>query len=186
LNSPPDNVYIMGIELRRTIKEGDCTCFIFPIKKNGKDVHLCFHKGILGAMSDDQEKHYCTPRSFVPKQEGGIAQDIRSDKVQAMVAAMKGFGEASHNARSKYRAEVEEDGERDMDRWRETVGREASIRAPKREALRKLTKAERKEARGSMDAAIMDRAAAIEERQLARKNKRTTEEWDSARLGDYG
>jgi hypothetical protein len=177
----------MGIEIRKTVKEGDCTCFIFPHKKEGKGVHLCFHKGILGAMSDGQEVKYCTPRSFVPKQEGGLALDIRSEKVQAMVATMKGFGEASTKARSKYQEKVADDGERDMDVWRETVGKEAGKRSPAtKEKPRKMTKAERQEARkGGMEQSL-EQALEIEERAVSKKRgAKSVEGWDSARLGDY-
>jgi hypothetical protein len=186
LYSHQNNEYSMGVEIRKTIKEGDCTCFLFPHKKAGKSVHLCFHKGILGAMSDEQEGKYCTPRSFIPKQEGGVALDIRSEKVQAMVAAMKGFGQASSNARSKYQAKVEDDGERDMDAWRETVGKEVSSHAPKKEKPRKLTKRERIEARSDALKGTLERALEIEERTVKRKHgAKSVEGWDSAKLGDY-
>ena len=174
----------MGIEIRRTIKQGDCHCLIFPHKKKGEDVRLCFTKGILGAMNDEQEIKYCSPKSFIPKEDGGLAQDIRSDNVQRIVAAMKGMSERSKNAHEKYQADVVEDGERDMDRWRDTVSKESSKRAPAREKPQKLTKSERREARGGMDAAIMEKANAIEERAVAKKGKKASADWDSAYLGD--
>lgn len=177
----------MGVQLRNTVKEGDCHCLLFPHKKKGKDVRLCFHKGIIGAMSDEQEVKFCSPRSFIPKQEGGLAQDVRSDTVQRLIETMKGFGDASHNASSKYQADVREDGERNMDRWRDTVKREPIKRTPiRQEAPRRMSKADRQEARKDALEASLDAAMEKEERALSRKRgKAKVEEWDSARLGDY-
>jgi hypothetical protein len=189
LNIHHDNRYSMGIEIRNTTKPGDCHCLILPHKKAGKPVHLCFHKGILGAMSDAQEIKYCSPRSFVPKQDGGLAQDIRSDNVQKMVETMKSFGEASARASSKYQADIEDDGERDMSRWRDTVSKHVIRRTPlPKERARPMTKAERQEARKDSLEAAFDIAMEKEERAAARRGRKAPVEegWDSSRLGDYG
>jgi hypothetical protein len=179
----------MGLQIRGTVKEGDCHCLIFPHKKKGEQARLCFKKGILGAMSDEQEVKLCSPRSFIPKQDGGLAQDIRSENVQRLVQAMKNMSETSKSAHEKYQADVREDGERDMDRWRDTVKREAVKRTPlPREKPRRLTKAERLEIRKDPLEAAFDAALEKEERVLARKKGKKAPveaEWDSASLGDY-
>ena len=184
------NHYIMGVEIRQTIKQGTCQCFLLPFKKKGVQARICYHRGVLGALSDPQEIKYCTPESFVPKQEGGRALDIRSQKVQDMVATMKGFGEAAQRASSKYQSKVADDGERSMEDWRQTVGREAVKRTPiPKERPRSMSKAERQEARKDQLESSMERALDIEEKVATRKRGKAAssmEGWDSSRLGDYG
>jgi hypothetical protein len=180
----------MGVEIRQTIKQGTCQCFLLPFKKKDKQVRLCYHKSILGALSDPQEVKYCTPDSFVPKQEGGHALDIRSAKVQEMVATMKDFGEATKRASSEYKDKIADDGERDMSRWRDTVSKHVIKREPiPKERSRPMTKAERQEAHKDSLEAAFDVAMEKEERAVARRKGRKApveEGWDSSRLGDYG
>jgi hypothetical protein len=119
----------MGVEVRKVAK-GPCKCFLFPAGEDAHPESLCFAKGVVGALTEKQEQDYCTPISFKPENQGGIAIDISHpdpkevQKVQNLIRTMKQFSEGVADAKQEYALVPRAEKTRDLDDWRNKyVGR---------------------------------------------------------------
>lgn len=121
----------MGIVKNPNLKgKGKCKCFLFPMKAGKQQDTLCFRKGVVGALNDEQEDELCSKLSFVP-QPRGYAVPPESVKVQNILEAMRDFTEGVKMAQPVY----EMTGETDIPIWRESV----------REVMEGLKRGEREE-----------------------------------------
>lgn len=119
----------MGVEVRK-IAKGPCKCFLFPAGEDAHPDSLCFAKGVVGALDEKQEQDYCTPISFKPESQGGIAIDLSHPdpkevrKVENLIRTMKQFSEGVAEAKQEYRLVPRVERTRDLDDWRNKyVGR---------------------------------------------------------------
>jgi len=82
--------------------EGKCNCQRIGRTDSAKDI-LCWSKGVIGTMTNEQEEKYCKEKNIKPATEGMRKRLILTT--------------AMHQAKQRYKGEG-------MDRWIELVSEE--------------------------------------------------------------
>ena len=96
----------MGVVINEEVaKKTPCTCY----KLDGE--LICWSKGIIGTMTDEQESTYCTSKDIKP------ATGELKDRINK-------FTEAIHSAQERYETEIRPPA----GRWQEIVGEELAER----------------------------------------------------------
>lgn len=144
----------MGVVVRspanKKIDRADCKCFLLARHKNEEGNFLCFREGVVGALTNDQEKKLCTERSFLTEEKGGLAKDSKSEEVRNILRTVERFSKGVHAAVKVY----DDSGQKDIPFWRNVVrnevnklpvtAQEAPQTAPKTEKKTPKTPRERK------------------------------------------
>lgn len=109
-------ITLMGVVIRsptsRKIEKDDCRCF--TLEKNN---FLCFRKNFTGALTDEQEQKYCTPKSFLSEKSGGFAKDVDSEESKSILRTIGMFTKGVKVAKKEY----EESGQRSIPYWQNVV-----------------------------------------------------------------
>lgn len=97
----------MGIELEKDLQPSECLCYQIGETKEAHDL-MCFRKGIIGTLTDNQESKLCSTK------------DIRPPTKELKERIAK-FTEAIHSAQERYHKEG-------IDKWLELVSEETKKR----------------------------------------------------------